>query len=236
MALCPGLDLNRRLRQTTAMRDRRAAYFKNPCARKNLHTTKRACGHCGKTMYLGNLAQHEVGCLAARASCGECGCAIPHFKKFCSSSCSATYSNKRRTRQSKARHPCAHCDAQTGNPKFCSQSCANEFKIASNEKEAKKWTGQRTSIIRRILIREQSGCCACCGLSTWMDRPIPLELDHVDGNSQNWARGNLRMLCPNCHSQTPTFRARNRGNGRAYRRKKLVPTGGIEPPNHDYKT
>lgn len=42
-----------------------------------------------------------------------------------------------------------------------------------------------------------------------MGKPLVLELDHIDGNNQNDQRHNLRYLCPNCHSQTPTFRGKN---------------------------
>lgn len=40
-----------------------------------------------------------------------------------------------------------------------------------------------------------------------------MELEHKDGNNANWSRENLEALCPNCHSQTPTWRGRN-GNGK----------------------
>lgn len=43
-----------------------------------------------------------------------------------------------------------------------------------------------------------------------MGQPIPLELDHIDGNHQNNALQNLRLLCPNCHALTPTFRDKNK--------------------------
>lgn len=42
----------------------------------------------------------------------------------------------------------------------------------------------------------------------WLNNPIILELDHIDGNRNNNNLKNLRLLCPNCHSQTPTFRGR----------------------------
>ena len=42
-----------------------------------------------------------------------------------------------------------------------------------------------------------------------MGEPIPLELDHIDGDRENNSRENCRLLCANCHSQTPTFRGRN---------------------------
>jgi len=61
------------------------------------------------------------------------------------------------------------------------------------------------------LLREglMSAICAMCGLSQWLDGPIPLELDHIDGNNKNNNLNNLRLLCPNCHAKTPTYRGRN---------------------------
>jgi hypothetical protein len=46
-----------------------------------------------------------------------------------------------------------------------------------------------------------------------MGHDLSLELDHIDGDSTNNTPGNLRFLCPNCHSQTPTFRGRNVNTG-----------------------
>lgn len=51
--------------------------------------------------------------------------------------------------------------------------------------------------------------CSCCGITEWLKQPAPLELDHVDGNSQNNALSNLRLLCPNCHAFTSTYRGKN---------------------------
>jgi 5-methylcytosine-specific restriction endonuclease McrA len=44
------------------------------------------------------------------------------------------------------------------------------------------------------------------------DNKVPLELDHIDGAHTNNVESNLRMLCPNCHSLTPTYKSRNSGN------------------------
>ena len=52
--------------------------------------------------------------------------------------------------------------------------------------------------------------CAICGISKWNDKPINLELDHIDGKRINHSLSNLRLLCPNCHSQTETYRSKNR--------------------------
>lgn len=47
-----------------------------------------------------------------------------------------------------------------------------------------------------------------CGLTEWLGEKITLELDHIDGNRKNNNLTNLRLLCPNCHSQTKTWRGR----------------------------
>jgi 5-methylcytosine-specific restriction endonuclease McrA len=52
--------------------------------------------------------------------------------------------------------------------------------------------------------------CMRCGNTDWLDPPIPLELDHVNGDRHNNRIENLRLLCPNCHALTPTYRNRKR--------------------------
>lgn len=59
--------------------------------------------------------------------------------------------------------------------------------------------------LKRLISYEQDHKCLC-GINTWLGKPLVLELDHIDGNHDNNAYGNLRLLCPNCHSQTPTWR------------------------------
>ena len=51
----------------------------------------------------------------------------------------------------------------------------------------------------------------------WNGKELRLELDHIDGDSTNNTVDNLRLLCPNCHSQTPTYKAKNKGRGRKNR-------------------
>jgi len=52
--------------------------------------------------------------------------------------------------------------------------------------------------------------CSACKNTLWQDQPIPLELDHINGNNKDNQLNNLRLLCPNCHAQTPTYRSKNR--------------------------
>lgn len=51
--------------------------------------------------------------------------------------------------------------------------------------------------------------CSDCQISEWRNQKLVLELDHVDGNHMNNSLENLRFLCPNCHSQSSTFRGKN---------------------------
>jgi hypothetical protein len=81
---------------------------------------------------------------------------------------------------------------------------SNEYPIQSNR-------------LRRRLIKDGvlKRRCSGCKLDSWLDQPIPLELDHVDGNHMNNALDNLRLLCPNCHALTSTFRGKNKRSASA---------------------
>jgi hypothetical protein len=64
------------------------------------------------------------------------------------------------------------------------------------------------------IISEQHECCNRCKNHEWLGEPIPLELEHKDGNRKNNTRDNLECLCPNCHSRTPFYRSRNTKSSR----------------------
>jgi hypothetical protein len=56
--------------------------------------------------------------------------------------------------------------------------------------------------------------CEECGLDEWRGKSISIQVDHRNGIRDDHRIENLRMLCPNCHSQTDTFGARNRGRNK----------------------
>lgn len=62
------------------------------------------------------------------------------------------------------------------------------------------------SLIKRLIINKKLEYkCSICGINKWNQKPIRLRLDHIDGDSTNNCEYNLRLLCPNCDSQTDTF-------------------------------
>lgn len=78
---------------------------------------------------------------------------------------------------------------------------------------AGKHPNYQTSKLRQRLITDGyfSYKCTSCGLSEWLNKPIPLELEHINGDSYDHRLENLTILCPNCHAQTSTYRGKNKG-------------------------
>ncbi len=107
--------------------------------------------------------------------------------------------------------------------RYCSFKCQHEylFEIRSRLLESGQYQPVLycSSFIRRYLIRKIGERCSRCN---WAERhpitgKIPVEVEHIDGNWRNNHPDNLTLLCPNCHSLTATYRALNRGRGRAHR-------------------
>jgi 5-methylcytosine-specific restriction endonuclease McrA len=158
--------------------------------------------------------------------CAECIVDLEYEKrndKFCSQSCSAIYFNTGRFRAI-AKY-CSFCKLQlnpsieNNNNKFCTKCIKNgkHLHIIYDTEIAK------TDLVRkRILLEKRGHCCELCKNNIWNDKLIPLELDHIDGYHDNNIEANLRLLCPNCHAQTPTYKNKNKGNGRKIRRQRYV--------------
>lgn len=75
----------------------------------------------------------------------------------------------------------------------------------------KRMSSYDRKLVRRIFFKEGRTKCEGCGIDNWHGKRITLELDHIDGNPKNNVVENFRLLCPNCHSVTDTWRGRNIG-------------------------
>jgi 5-methylcytosine-specific restriction endonuclease McrA len=92
-------------------------------------------------------------------------------------------------------------------------------KRAKETKVQQSWTRPYEEMgrdsLRKRLIHERNYTCEHCGLTgLWNGKPLTLEMDHIDGNNKNNDVKNLQILCPNCHSQTHTFRGKNNKNNK----------------------
>lgn len=76
----------------------------------------------------------------------------------------------------------------------------------SNKQTIKSWTLKKRLLKENIFQHK----CENCKSTTWLDKEIPLELHHIDGNHFNNNLDNLSMLCPNCHALTDNYRAKNK--------------------------
>lgn len=105
--------------------------------------------------------------------------------------------------------------------KYCSNQCQKQYETKKRIKqwlnEGISWKHQTPTWAKNYLIEQRGYACEVCKMETWMDKKITLEVDHIDGHHYNNTEDNLRLICPNCHSQTVTYKNKNKGNGREYR-------------------
>ena len=73
-------------------------------------------------------------------------------------------------------------------------------------------------LVRKYLEHKYGHKCSICGITEWMGKPVPIVVDHIDGNALNRKLENFRLVCPNCDAQLPTYKSKNK-HGRKWRRK-----------------
>lgn len=141
--------------------------------------------------------------------------------KFCCRSCAGTFNNN--TQHWRKTHGifkglvnCINCgqSCKKNSSKFCKLSCNLEYNLKQRIESGK--ASSRT--IKRYLISIHGNKCSNCGITEWDNKSIVMELEHKDGDSSNNSLDNTCLLCPNCHSQTSTYKNRNKGKGRHSRR------------------
>ena len=103
--------------------------------------------------------------------------------------------------------------------KFCSNKCQGVDRKNKANKIRIKLLKQgklihRNAIKKALLAMGIKHKCSICGISEWMNKPLSMVLDHIDGRANNNTLENFRLLCHNCDSQSSHYKGRNKGNGR----------------------
>ena len=126
---------------------------------------------------------------------------------------------------------CVYCGKPLNryNPKYCNVECqakdkqkqlreyiekTGEFPVGVNNEVNRRY-------VKRYLIDKYGLKCSICGITEWRGQPVPVVVDHIDGNAYNSKVDNFRLVCGNCNMQLPTFTSKNRGNGRKARREHM---------------
>ena len=159
-------------------------------------------------------------------ACLHCGKFIPYEKRnnlYCGCSCKASALNKNRInpdivrdRFGKAKNGICIVCGKPAYDKYCSNKCQGEHKQRIS---AKKIENSDSSVclqtVKKYLIEKRGHKCEICSNTTWLGKPIPLVLDHINGISEDDNLSNLRLICHNCHAQTETYAGKNKGKGLA---------------------
>ena len=180
------------------------------------------CLFCGKELKRGQKKFCSSSCAAKFNNKGR-----KHSiesKKKVSESLHRFYTNQEGEMDSKNKFICKTCgkefESYQRNRLFCCGECRTKyynkvkFEEWQNGKEYK--TEKLPDFIRRYLFEKHNNKCQICGWGT--ENPnthkIPLQVHHIDGDCTNNKEENLQLLCPNCHSLTETFGAKNKGSKR----------------------
>ena len=121
---------------------------------------------------------------------------------------------------------CKNCNIEIYQNK--SHLCKKCLQEITNYNKIQKWlqfgdVGCRIgstirNCIRDYIYERQNYQCSICKMpNIWNNKSINFILDHIDGDASNNNSENLRLICPNCDSQLPTYKSKNKNSARTYR-------------------
>lgn len=111
---------------------------------------------------------------------------------------------------------------QKAKQKFCCSNCSATFRREQLHKIWEKEQKFPTQVAARTYLLYKNGNkCEICKETEWTGKPIPLVMDHIDGNSDNHSFDNCRLICRNCDGLLDTYCNKNKGNGASRNKKKL---------------
>jgi hypothetical protein len=121
---------------------------------------------------------------------------------------------------------CKNCQASLTSARniYCNNICQKTFELKLRKQmvltEDNSLSQMSYNTFRKYLLEARGAICDICKITSWCGKPLVFVLDHIDGNSENSKLTNLRFVCSNCDSQLPTYKNRNKHNGRHYRRQR----------------
>lgn len=145
---------------------------------------------------------------------------------FCSQNCSASFNNINRKRNIKQYSICLNCGKEyisKKGKKYCSQKCANEYKLKQYDIKIENGENVSHQVLRSYYLRHYDRCMNTNCKWDWennKEENPTLQLHHIDGNHLNNTLDNTVLLCPNCHSLTDNYGFKNSHKStRTYRSK-----------------
>ena len=211
--------------------------LKTDCANE-IKTGKKYCSVSCANSYSNSIKYkllREANGTDSKTFCKQCGKDLEFLgtkrfqRTFCSRHCSSIYNNHFLPKKKRKFKICLYCNKEILSykaKKYCNLQCQGKHTVEklfveienlkNNIRKDSSGNIIGQNAFRRYLISKRGAKCEKCGWSKEnpISKKIPIVMNHIDGNPENWNLSNLELLCPNCDSLTPTYKALNKGKGR----------------------